>query len=157
MRQISLAKRSTASRSAAPSEEYWSRSSMESLFHHRDTGAAEKTDLIDSIPTARDGWCAKELFCSIPCDARGESRILQPGLNPLGQGSEIGDPLQFVVWKLDVEVLFQASEQAERLQAVDAQLLEEIVGRRQACPRHFELLSRQVQDFIFRLLLGSHG
>ena len=31
--------------------------------------AAEKTDLIDSIPTARDGWCAKELFCSVLRDS----------------------------------------------------------------------------------------
>src|SRR6202451_1000386 len=50
---------------------------------------------------------------------------LQPRLNALGEGAEVGDALKFVVGQFDPEVAFHPGEQVERLQAIDPKLLEE--------------------------------
>ncbi len=51
----------------------------------------------------------------------------QPGLYPAGKGSEVGDSLQFVVGKFDVEVMLKPGKQIQRLQAIDPESLEEVV------------------------------
>ena len=69
-------------------------------------------------------------------------------MDPLRQSPEIRDTLHFVIRQFYVEVLLQASEQTERLQAVDAKFFEEVIIRRQALPRDFELRGGQFQNFI---------
>ena len=59
-------------------------------------------------------------------------RASKARLDALGERAEIADALKFVVGQLDAEMLLDAREQVERLQAVDAELLEEIVVRRSA-------------------------
>ena len=52
---------------------------------------------------------------------------LQSGLNPSGQGSEIGNTLQFVIRKLHVKVMFKLRQQVQGLQTVDPECLEKVV------------------------------
>lgn len=72
----------------------------------------------------------------------------QPGLNPAGKSSEVGNSLQFVVRKLDVEVMLQPGEQIQGLQAVDPECLEEVIVGRELLTRDFELRRREVEDFV---------
>src|SRR5437899_2303272 len=83
--------------------------------------------------------------------------ILQPGLNSFCQRAEVANTLQLVVRQFHVEMLLQARKETQGLQAVDTQLLEEIVIGRKGLARDLELGGGQVQDFVDRLLLGSHG
>ncbi len=83
--------------------------------------------------------------------------LLQPRLNSPRQRPEIRDALQLVVRQLDVKMMFQPGQQVERLQTVDFQRLEKIVVRSESCPRHFEMGRGQIEDFIQRLIGGSHG
>ncbi len=53
-------------------------------------------------------------------------------------------------------MILDAAEQLERLQAVDAELPEEIVVGRERARRHVEVLRGQVEDFLGRLLNGPH-
>ena len=53
-------------------------------------------------------------------------------MDALGESAEVADALKFVVGQLDMEMLLDARQQIERLQAVDAELLEEIVVRTEA-------------------------
>src|SRR5712692_9015449 len=46
IRQVSFGQRSSASRSAAPRQVYWSRFSINNLFHHRDTAPQRKAYLL---------------------------------------------------------------------------------------------------------------
>ncbi len=62
--------------------------------------------------------------------APGAHAASEPRLNAVGQRAEIGYALHFVVGQLDAEVMFQAREQIERLQAVDLELFVKIVVRR---------------------------
>ncbi len=75
-------------------------------------------------------------------------------MNAFGQGAEIADALEFVVRQLDVEVLLDARQQIERLQAVDSQLLEEIVVGRELLARHLEMRGGQIQHFVGGVLSG---
>src|SRR5579859_7658947 len=54
-------------------------------------------------------------------------------------------------------MIFQAAEHFERLQAVNAQLLEKIVIRSERTGRHFEVLRRQIEDFLRGLFQCAHG
>ena len=63
----------------------------------------------------------------------------EPGLDAFSKRVEIADALDLVIWKLDIEMIFQAREQFKRLQAVDSQLLVEIVARLKFGPREFEM------------------
>ena len=65
-----------------------------------------------------------------------------------GERAEIADALQFVIRQLDVEMLLEPREQVERLQAVDAERLEEIVVRLELFARHFEMRRGELQDFV---------
>jgi hypothetical protein len=53
-------------------------------------------------------------------------------------------------------MIFQASEQFERLQAVDAELLVKIVCRREVIAWVFKMGRRKIQDFVGGLLNSSH-
>src|SRR5713226_4659325 len=75
----------------------------------------------------------------------------QAGLDAASQGAEVADALQLVVRQLDAEVVFEARQQVERLEAVNAELLEEIIVRGELFPRHLEMLRRQIEDFVGRL------
>lgn len=73
---------------------------------------------------------------------------LQSRLYPAGQRSEIGDSLQFVVRKLDIEMMFEPGKQVQSLQAVDPECLEEIVVGSELLARDLELRRRQVEDLF---------
>src|SRR5579871_1488348 len=85
-----------------------------------------------------------------------KDRALQAGLDARGQRAEIAHALHLVVGQLDIEMIFDAAQQFERLQAVDAQLLEEIVISRKRARRHVEMLRGQVEDLLSRLVDGTH-
>src|SRR5580698_5326796 len=77
-----------------------------------------------------------------------EGPASEAGLDALGEGTEIGDALKFVVGQLDVEMLFDAGEQVQRLKAVDAELLEEIVVGTKLRARHFEVLRGELKNLV---------
>src|SRR5690242_21129479 len=81
---------------------------------------------------------------------------LQPRLDAGSQRSEVGDTLQLVIRQLNMEVILQACEKFECLQAVDSQLLKEIVVGRKFFAGHFEVCSGQIQNFTQRLVRGFH-
>jgi hypothetical protein len=60
-------------------------------------------------------------------------------LNPLGESAKVGDALEFVVGELNLEMLFDASEEVEGLEAVDAELFEEVVVGRELIALNFEM------------------
>ncbi len=66
----------------------------------------------------------------------------------MGDGAEVADALQLILGQLDAEMVFKARQEAERLQAVYAKRLEKIVVGRKLLARHFEMRSREVQDFV---------
>jgi hypothetical protein len=55
-----------------------------------------------------------------------------------------------------VKVILQSRKQIERLQAVDAQSLEEVIVRTELFPAYIEMLGCQIQNFIECLFLRSH-
>ena len=82
---------------------------------------------------------------------------LQPGLYPAGQCFEVGDSLQLVVWKFNVEVMLQPGEQVQRLQTVNPESLEEVVVGSELLARDFELRRRKI-EYLFKSSLGiCHG
>src|SRR5262249_26840650 len=81
---------------------------------------------------------------------------LQAGLDARSQCTEIADTLHFVVRQLDAEMGLKARKHFERLQAVDPQLLEELVLRRKGTGRHFEVRGSELQDFGGRLFERAH-
>jgi hypothetical protein len=74
----------------------------------------------------------------------------------LGEGAEVIDALEFEVGKLDLEMLFDASEEVEGLKAVDAELFEEIVVGAELIALHFEMLGREAEDFVGGFVQGVH-
>lgn len=80
----------------------------------------------------------------------------EPRLNLSGQSAEVRYTLQFVIWKLDMEMIFQFREQIERLQAVNSESLEKISVRMQIFSRHFEVRSGKVQDLVESLISSGH-
>src|SRR6516164_3368726 len=55
------------------------------------------------------------------------NRASEAGLDAFGECSKIADALDFVIRQLDLKVIFQARKHFQRLQAVNAELLVEIV------------------------------
>jgi hypothetical protein len=82
---------------------------------------------------------------------------LEPCLNSARERVKIAHALHFVIRQLDAEMLFETREHFERLQAVEAKFLVEIVSGRECFSRHFKLPRCQPQDFIGGLLDGSHS
>jgi hypothetical protein len=83
-------------------------------------------------------------------------RYLQARLDARRKCSEIADALHFVVGQLDAEMMFQPREHFQRLQAINSEFLEEIIGRRKRFARYFEMFGGEVQDFVGGLVDGSH-
>src|SRR6185312_12270637 len=54
-------------------------------------------------------------------------------------------------------MIFDAAQQLERLQAVDAELFEKVVVGRERARRHVEMLRGQVEDLLRGLVDGAHG
>jgi hypothetical protein len=81
---------------------------------------------------------------------------LKPGLNALSEGAEVAHALELVVGQLDVEMLFEPAKQFKRLQAVNAQLLEEIVLGMEFGARDVEVGGGKIEDFAGGLVEGAH-
>ena len=73
-----------------------------------------------------------------------------------GEGAEVAYALDFVIRELDAEMIFEAAEKFERLQTVDAELLEEVVIRRERIGGNLEMLGGEVQHFLGGLIDGTH-
>jgi hypothetical protein len=104
---------------------------------------------ISSLPVQTENKEREPEFLS----ASGES---QPSLDPVGQRSEIRHALEFVVRQLDAKMIFQPRQQIERLQAVDAERLKEVVIRGEPLSRHFEVSRCKVQYLIKCLFMYHH-
>jgi hypothetical protein len=74
----------------------------------------------------------------------------------LGQGAEIGYALEFVVGEFDLEMLFDAGEEVEGLEAVDAELFEEIVVGRELITLDFEMFGGELEDFVGGFVQSVH-
>jgi len=72
----------------------------------------------------------------------------QPRLYAAGQRSEVGNPLQFIVGQLDLEVMLKPGQQIQCLQAVNPERLEEIVVGSEFFPRDFELSRGKIENFV---------
>jgi hypothetical protein len=77
-------------------------------------------------------------------------------LDPLGERAEVGYALEFVIRELDLEMLFDAAEEIEGLQAVDAELFEEIVIGGKLLALNFEMFGCEAQDFVCGVVNGVH-
>src|SRR5208283_5572763 len=82
---------------------------------------------------------------------------LQPRLNLASQRAEVGHALQFVIRELDAEVILQFRQQVERLQAVDAECLKEVVIGGELFARNLEMRGGEGKDFIERLIGCLHS
>src|SRR5581483_9165133 len=76
---------------------------------------------------------------------------LKAGLNLARQGAEVAYALQFIIRQLNMKMIFQLGQQIQRLQAVDAEGLEEIVVGRESFARHLEVGRGQAEYFVKRL------
>ena len=81
----------------------------------------------------------------------------QPRLYAAGEGPEVGDSLQFVVGKFDVEVMLKPGKQIQRLQAIDPERLEEVVVGSQLFARNLELGRGKVKYLVERSLRFWHA
>jgi hypothetical protein len=85
------------------------------------------------------------------------ARRSEPCLNARGERLKVTDALDLVVWEFHVEVIFKACEKFESLEAVDPELLIDIVTRLQFGPRKLEMGGGEIQDFVGRLFDRFHG
>src|ERR1700722_7245909 len=159
IRHTWLAKRSKASRRAAPRHVYCRRSSINRLFHHRGAGVRIKPCL--SVHYLHTRMARSQMVTHIRSGAGSsetspEILFLSSCLNLPRERAKVGDALQFVVWQFDMEMMLQPGEQFERLQTVNAERLEEIVVGIQFLPGYFEMDGRQVKDFVERLISSGH-
>jgi hypothetical protein len=76
------------------------------------------------------------------------ARRSEPCLNARGERLKVTDALDLVVWEFHVEVIFKACEKFESLEAVDPELLIDIVTRLQFGPRKLEMGGGEIQDFV---------
>ncbi len=68
-------------------------------------------------------------------------------MDALGESAEVANALKFVIGQFDVEMLLDPREQIERLQAVYAESLEEIVAGVELLARNFEMLAPRAAGF----------
>src|SRR5579863_583198 len=137
IRQTCGAKRSSASRKAAPRHVYCWRSSINRLFHHRGAGVRIKPCL--SVHHLRARKAGRELLTHSNLVAAPRILFLKSRLNFSRQRAKVGHALQFVIRQFDVKVVLEPGEEFESLQAVDAKRYEEILVGMQFLPRHFEM------------------
>ncbi|MCU1315656.1 MAG: hypothetical protein JWN63_978, partial [Candidatus Acidoferrum typicum] len=71
---------------------------------------------------------------------------------PFSKGLEVADTLNFVIGQLDAEMIFEAREHLQCLQAINTKFLEKIVSRRKRSRRQLKMLGRQVQYFLSGLI-----
>jgi hypothetical protein len=81
---------------------------------------------------------------------------LEPCLDSSGESVEVADALDFVIGELDAEMIFDSREEFERLQAVNSELLVEIVARFESGARNFEMCRRKIQNFLGGLFDRFH-
>src|SRR5258708_6511287 len=81
----------------------------------------------------------------------------EAGLDSLGECFEVADALNFIVGEFDAEMIFQAGEHFEGLQAVDAELFVEIVVGRKGSRGDFELHGSELKDLLRGLFDGAHA
>jgi hypothetical protein len=77
-------------------------------------------------------------------------------LDPLGERAEVSYALEFIVGEFDVEMLFYAGEEVEGLEAVDAELFEEIVVGGKLIALDFEMFGSEAENFVGGLVQGVH-
>jgi hypothetical protein len=78
-------------------------------------------------------------------------------LDTLSQRAEIAHTLDFIVRQLDSEVIFETRKKFERLEAVNAELFEKIVGWRERTGGHIEMLTGKIDDFLCGLVESAHA
>ena len=83
--------------------------------------------------------------------------ILEAGLDAGGEGAEVAYALDFVVGELDAEMIFQAAEEFEGLQAVDAEFFKEVVIGREGAGGNLEMLGGEGQHLLSGLVDRAHG
>src|SRR5882757_1161622 len=139
IRQTSSGQRASASRSAAPSDSYFVKSSIKIATEAR--SQREKQDYMGNSQNE-----------SLYSAQRLESR-----LDPIGECTEVADALDLVIREFDAEMIFQAREEFEGLQAVNSEFLVEIIARLKPSSRNFEVSRSQSQDFVSRLFNCFHN
>ena len=82
--------------------------------------------------------------------------LKSPG-DSFSQAASVGDALQLVIRQLDREVLFEAGEELEDLQAVDAERLEKIGVRSERRAVDAEVPRREVEDLAGQFLYIAHA
>ncbi len=80
----------------------------------------------------------------------------EPCLDARCERMKVADSLNLVVGKFHVEVIFETRKEFKSLQAVDPELLVEIVARLKLGARYLEMSSRQIQDFVGSLFNCFH-
>jgi hypothetical protein len=69
-------------------------------------------------------------------------------LDAFGEGAEVAYALKLVVGELDVEMVFEAGEEVEGLEAVDAESFEKIVAGVKLSARDFEMIGGEGENFF---------
>ena len=80
----------------------------------------------------------------------------KPCLDARGESMKIADALDLVIGKLDAKMIFESCEQLKRLQAVDSELLVEIITGLESGAWNLEMCRRKIQDFLSCLLDRFH-
>lgn len=83
-------------------------------------------------------------------------RLLQPRLDSPSKSAEIAHALHFVVRQFNAKVMLEPRQHLQRLKAVNAKFLEEIIGWREGFPPHPKMLRREVQHFVCGLIYRPH-
>jgi hypothetical protein len=78
-------------------------------------------------------------------------------LDAFGEGTEIADALELIIGQLDVEMMFEAREQVEGLEAVDAERLEEIVAGMELRARNLEMIGGEGENFFGCVIQCAHA
>jgi hypothetical protein len=81
--------------------------------------------------------------------------LKSPG-DPFGEPAGVADALQLVVGQLDREMLFEAGQEFEDLQAVDAERVEEIVVRPECRARDAKMCGGQIENLAGDVLNAAH-
>jgi len=77
-------------------------------------------------------------------------------LDAFRERAEIAYARKLVIGELDMEVLLQARQKLQRLQTVDAELLEKVVFSMQFFARYAKVVRGEAQNFVSGLLKTTH-
>ena len=92
--------------------------------------------------------------CPVPC---ADSHRSAPPRSAFGEGPEIAYTLNLIVRQFDVEMVFEARQHIEGLQAIDSQLFVEVIFGLQRARGSLEMLGREFKDFLCGLLECAHN